>query len=111
MNVTQTKIQQFVDEAVRRIVARFHPERIILFGSCARGTPTQNSDIDVLVVMPVERSNRKKASEIDLALADRTVSMDIIVVTPEQFDRQRDMMGTVVREAAHEGKVLYERAA
>lgn len=44
-------------------------------------------------------------------LADRIVPMDVIVVTPEQFERQKNSIGTVVREAAREGRVLYERAA
>ena len=109
--MTEAECQEFIEEAVRRIVSRFQPERIILFGSGARGATTPDSDIDFLVVMPVEGSQRKKAGEIDLALADRLVPMDVIVVTPEQFERQKDLIGTIVREAAREGKVLYERAA
>lgn len=107
----QTAFQDFIDEAVQRIVNLFHPERIILFGSAARGATTPDSDLDILVVMPFKGSQRKKAGEIDLALADRTVPLDVIVVTPEQFDRNKDLIGTIVREAAREGKVLYERAA
>jgi len=107
----QTAYQDFIEEAVRRIVNHFHPERIILFGSAARGATTPDSDLDILVVMPVEGSQRKKAGEIDLALADRTIPLDLIVVTPEQFDHQKDLIGTIVREAAREGKLLYDRAA
>ena len=109
--MTEADYQEFIGEAVRRIVSRFQPERIILFGSNARGATTPDSDVDILVVMPVEGSPRKKAGEIDLALADRKVPLDLIVVTPDQFDRQKGLIGTVVREAAREGKVLYERAA
>ena len=61
--------------------------------------------------MPVEGSRRKKTNEIDLTLADRLVPMDLIVVTPEQFERQKDIVGTIVREAVREGRVIYERAA
>ena len=109
--MTKTEIQDVLDEMVRRIVERFHPDRIILFGSYAKGEPTDDSDLDILIVMPVEGSRRKKTNEIDLALADRTVPMDLIVVTPEQFDREKDMIGTIVREAVREGRVIYERAA
>lgn len=109
--MTQTEYQYFIQDAVQRIVCRFDPDRIILFGSGARGQTTPDSDVDILVVMPVEGSQRKKAGEIDLVLADRIVPMDVIVVTPEQFERQKSMIGTIVREAAREGKVLYERAA
>ena len=107
----ETEIQSTVNEIVRRIVERFHPERIILFGSYARGETKSDSDLDVMVVMPVDGSRRQKANEIDLLLADRTVPMDVIVVTPEQYERQRGIIGTIVREAVREGKVMYERAA
>ncbi len=100
-----------LEQLVRRIVDRFHPDRIILFGSHARGEATADSDFDLLVVMPVEGSRRSKANEIDLELSDRTVPIDLIVVTPDQFERQRTVIGTIVREADREGETVYERAA
>lgn len=109
--MTRKEIENILDEMVRRIVERFHPEKIILFGSYARNESTDDSDFDILVVMPAENSQRQKANEIDLALADRTVPMDVIVVTPEQFDRQKNLAGTIVYKAAREGRVIYERAA
>lgn len=102
---------KILDGFVKRIVAHFHPDRIILFGSYAFGDPKQDSDLDLLIVMPVEGSRRKKANEIDLVLADRTLPLDLIVVTPEQFENQRDIIGTIVREAALQGRTIYERAA
>ena len=104
-------IQEKIDEMVRRIVERFHPEKVILFGSCAQGTAGPDSDVDLLVVMRVQGSRRQKATEIDLSLADRGMPLDLLVVTPEQFERERNMIGTVIRPAARDGKVLYERAA
>jgi predicted nucleotidyltransferase len=109
--MTEAKVMQALDEMVQRIVLRFHPVRIILFGSHASGTSTFDSDLDLLVVMPVDGSRRAKANEIDLALADRTISLDVIVVTPDQFDRQKNMIGTIVGEAVHGGRIIYERAA
>ena len=64
---------------------------------------------DLLVVMHVQGSRRRMATEIDLALADRTLPLDVIVVTPEQFERDRDQIGTIIRPAANQGKVVYER--
>ena len=107
----EVEIQNVLKGMVLRIIEKFNPERIILFGSCAKGDTTPDSDIDILVVMPVEGSRRNKANEIDLALADRTLPMDVIVVTPEQFERQKGLIGTIVSEAAKGGKVIYERAA
>ncbi len=103
--------QRKIDKVVQQIIEWFHPEKIILFGSHAQGTPGPDSDVDLLVVMRLEGSCRKKATEIDLALADREIPLDLIVITPEQFERDRDRIGTVVRPAVREGKVVYERTA
>lgn len=111
VRMPESAIQQKIGEMVQRIVGRFHPEKIILFGSYARGDAGPDSDVDLLVVMHVQGSRRQKATEIDLALADRRIPLDLLVVTPEQFERDRDVIGTVIRPAALEGKVLYERAA
>ena len=107
----ESEIAPALDEMVQRIVARFHPDRIILLGSHAQGMPTRDSDLDILIVMPVEGSRRTKANEIDLALADRTIPVDVVVVTPDQFERQKNVVETILREAAREGKTIYERAA
>ncbi len=109
--MVESLVQKKIEEMVRRIVEKFHPEKIILFGSHARGTAGPDSDVDLLVVMAVQGSRRQKATEIDISLADRQVPLDLLVVTPEQFERDREMIGTVIRPAAREGKVLYERAA
>ena len=104
-------VQKAIDEMVRRIVERFDPERIILFGSHARGQGDVGSDIDLLVVMRVPGSKRKQAIEIDVALADVGLPKDVIVVTPEEVEKYRDIVGGIIYPAIREGKVLYERAA
>jgi uncharacterized protein len=104
-------IQSILDETVRRITERFHPEKIILFGSFVNGLSTPDSDLDILIVMRVEGSRRDATNEIDLMLADRTIPMDLIVVTPEQFERQQNMLGSIIGSAVREGRVVYERAA
>jgi predicted nucleotidyltransferase len=102
-------IRSSLDEIVRRIVERFDPERIILFGSHARGAAGLDSDVDLLVVMSVEGSRREKAVEIGVALHDIRVPKDIIVTTPEDFEWRKEIVGTIERPAAREGKVLYGR--
>lgn len=104
-------IQDTIAEMVRRIVARFNPERVIIFGSHARGTPGPDSDVDLLVVMHPNGSKRARAVEIYGLLAGMGVPKDVIVVTPEEFDAYRDAPGTVIQTARQEGKVLYDRAA
>ena len=90
----------------RRIVNRFRPDRIILFGSHAKGTTGADSDVDLLVVMPVKGSKRRKAVEIGVALHDFAVSKDIAVSTPEDFLWRKDVVGTREYPAARAGKVL-----
>lgn len=109
--MTETELKNVIDEMVRRIVERFDPVRIILFGSYATGTAAGDSDIDIMVIMPVEGSRRDKANEIDITLADRTVPLDVIVVTPDEYERRKDLRGSIVHEADTGGRVLYERAA
>ena len=99
--------QETIAEMVRRIVERFDPERIILFGSHARGTAGPDSDIDLLVVMPVSGSKRAKQVEVRLALHDVRAPKDIIVVTPDEVKKYRDLVGTIIRPALREGEVLH----
>ena len=99
-----------IREIVKRIVRDFHPEKVILFGSHARGRGGPDSDVDILVVMPVEGSKREKAVEIGVALHDIRIPKDIIVTTPEDFEWRRAIPGTIERPAEQEGEVLYARS-
>jgi uncharacterized protein len=100
-----------IDTMVQRIVEQFNPLKVILFGSYAHGSATPDSDVDLLIIMEVNGFKRKQATQIDLALAQRELPLDVIVITPEEFERYRDVIGHIVYPAAREGKVLYERAA
>lgn len=102
--------QQQIREMVRRIAGQFTPEKVILFGSHARGNAGPDSDVDLLIVMPVTGSKREKAIEIGIALHDIRVPKDLIVVTPEEFDWRKDTIGTIEWPAWREGKVLYAQA-
>ena len=95
---------------VERLVAGFQPERIILFGSQARRTADDRSDVDVLVVCPIEGKRRALMVAMDRALRGLGIARDIVVLTPEEFERDRRIPGTVARPAWREGKVLYERS-
>lgn len=102
-------VNKDIREMVGRIVKEFHPERIILFGSHARGEGGPDSDVELLVVMPMQGSRRQKQVELRTALHDIPVPMDIIVTTPEEFEWRKKYPGTIERPAFLEGKVLYER--
>ena len=104
-------VHEKVNEMVRRIVQRFAPDKIILFGSYASGTAGPDSDVDLLVVMRVGGSKRQQAVELHGLLAGMGVPKDLIVVTPEDCVQYRDISGTVIGSALREGKILYDRAA
>ena len=103
-------VPAIIDRMVRRIVRQFRPEQIILSGSHARGEAGPDSDVDLLVVMPVSGAKRDKQIEIGLALHQFKIPADIIVTTPEEFAWRKEIPGTIERPAALEGKVLYARA-
>ena len=107
--MTKRELQKTIKQMVQRIVERFHPEQVILFGSHARGTAGPDSDVDLLVVMPVAGSKREKQLEVRMILHEFKVSKDIIVTTPEDFAWRKEIPGTIERPAAREGKVLYAR--
>jgi len=90
-----------------RIVKRFHPLTIILFGSQARGDSHQWSDVDLLVVVPKVEDKWEKKQEIERALREFRLSADVIVATPDEIRARGDMVGTVLRPALREGKLLY----
>ncbi len=100
-----------IEAMVRCIVSQFAPDQVILFGSHARGEARPDSDVDLLVVMPIEGSKREKRIEIQIALHDFRIPKDVVVATPEEVLRKKEVAGTIVRPAVREGKVLYSRAA
>lgn len=102
-------IDNQITRMANQIVKKFHPEKIILFGSYARGNANPDSDIDLLVVMPVEGSKREKAVEIGISLHNIKIPKDIIVTTPEEFEWKKDIAGTIEKPAFHQGRILYAR--
>ena len=103
--------EQVIEEATRRLVRRFACQKVILFGSQARGTADARSDVDLLVVCPLKGRRRDMMVEMDLALGGLGIARDIVILTPEEYERDRQIPGTIARPASIEGKVLYDRAA
>src|SRR5260370_271636 len=101
-SVAASSTHATIDAMVRRIVERFDPEKIILFGSHGRGTAGPDSDVDFLVVMPVRSSKRDTQIEIRRALEEFRIPKDIIVTTPEDFAWRKEIPGTIERPAARE---------
>ena len=102
---TKTAIQRMS----RRIAKRFNPDKIVLFGSYARGSAGPDSDVDLLVIMPVSGSKRQMQVDIRCEVHDIPVSKDIIVATPQEVHSQQRVIGTLIRPALKEGKLLYAK--
>lgn len=102
---------QVLHEVVKRLVEKFRPRRIILFGSQARGTADDRSDVDLLVICAVDGKRRDLMVAMDRTLKGLGIARDIIVLTPEEFEMDRHIPGTIARPAWLEGKVLYDSDA
>ena len=98
-------------EAAQRLIDQFAPVRIILFGSQARGTADEHSDVDLLVVCAVTGRKRDLMVSMDRALSGLGIARDVIVLTPEEYERDRHIPGTVARPASLEGRILHDSAA
>ena len=107
--ISQDKITMLLDEIVQRILTVSDPKQIILFGSYARGEAGRDSDLDLLVIKDEVDSTQAEAARIYRALADLAVPVDVVVVRTTYVERYGDLVGTVVRPALREGKVIYAR--
>ena len=100
--------QDRILDLTERIASEHSPERIVLFGSYAYGTPDSGSDVDLLVVMPFDGKPYRKAAEIAAAV-HAGFPLDILVMRPEEVERRYREADPLVRDAIDRGRALYER--
>ena len=98
-----------IEEIVERIVKAVHPYRIYLFGSHAKGTAAEDSDVDLLVVADMEGPRHRRSLSIHRLFPRRNFGMDVLVFKPEEFERQKAFMNSISNIVSKEGKILYER--
>ena len=109
-NGLQVVDQELIDDIVRRIVERFHPKRIVLFGSQARGDAGPDSDVDLFVEMESDLRLVDRMVEVSKLFDDRRWALDVFVYTPAEVEAYRGRIGNLVSYVEREGKVLYERS-
>ena len=102
--VAMNDIQAVVD----RIAEAYDPERVVLFGSHARGTATSDSDVDLLVILPFEGKPFWKSLEI-MNRVNPPFGVDLLARRPDDTQRRYDQGDPLIREALDQGRVLYER--
>lgn len=99
--------QAAIDEVVRQIAEKFHPQKIILFGSYARGEPRPESDVDMLVIMDTPLKESQQSLEIRRHLGVM-FGLDLIVYTPKRLEERVKMGDWFLRDVMEEGKVVYD---
>jgi predicted nucleotidyltransferase len=104
-------VSETLPEAVRRIARTLRPAKVILFGSYAYGTPTQDSDVDLLVVMNTTASSKERSWAVSQLLIPRPFPVDILVKTPKEIEQALDRRDFFIEEIITQGEVLYERRA
>jgi predicted nucleotidyltransferase len=99
--------QALLDEVIRRVVEVARPDRIILFGSAARGQAGPDRDLDLLVIKRDVSHRGRLAQDIHLNFFGLGVAIDVIVATPEDVERFGHKIGSILRPALREGRVIY----
>ena len=94
---------------MERLVRELHPEKVVLFGTYAYGTPTPDSDVDLLVIMQTDAPPVERFAMVSRTLEPRPFPVDILVKTPAQIERALAKGVFCIREILTRGRVLYER--
>jgi len=98
-----------IKQLAAKIVEAEHPEQIILFGSYAKGTPTEDSDVDLLVISRSVMPRRERELRLTRELFGSGVPYDVFVLTPEEVTEGLRRSGSFIREILASGQVLYQR--
>jgi len=99
---------EVLDDVVHRVVAAADPERIMMFGSAARGAMRPDSDLDLLVIKAGRYEYHRVISDIYKSVAGAGIPVEIVLITPEQAERYKDSFCLVIHPALKEGKVIYD---
>lgn len=100
--------QELLAEITRRLVAEFHPEQIILFGSHAWGEPTEDSDLDFMVIVSkLTGSRTEMAGRGHRAMGEIPEAVDILIKTRADVERFRHVQASLTAEILERGKILY----
>ena len=102
--ITQNRINEVVNE----IVKNFKPKKIIIFGSYAHGKPAKDSDLDLLIIKDSDLPSRLQNRNVRKILSGLNIPVDVIVKTTEEFEKYKDIIGTIIYPANKFGRVIYE---
>jgi predicted nucleotidyltransferase len=109
--LSKEEIQSVLASVVKRLVENLDVEKIILFGSYVKGTPTRDSDIDLLVMVNTRKKGVHRYAMVSELLEPRAIPMDIIVKTPAEIKKRERYFDPFIRDITTTGRVLYEKKA
>ena len=107
-NVRTAAIATEMEDVIRQVVERFHPHKVILFGSYAYGQPHEWSDVDLLVVTPDPPPRKERWKAVYGLEGQTSLPLQIVFMSPEEFEETRDVVGGIAYPAHQWGKVVYE---
>ena len=98
-----------INDIVKRIATNFNPEKIILFGSYAKGNASNDSDLDLIIVQETKLPRHKRSFDIQKMLIGSMLPMDILVYTNNEFEKEKNEKYSFLNSAIKTSKILYER--
>lgn len=104
------QMREEIQDIVQKIVASYAPQKVILFGSHAYGEPDEGSDLDFLVIMDTTLPPSERYVKLRQSLGPLGTPVDIFVLTPEEFEETRDIVGGLAYAPAKYGQVVYEKS-
>ena len=106
---TRSETLSVINGIVKKLASEYRPERIILFGSHAYGSPTADSDIDILIIKDTPERFIDRWSTVRRILSDpkRKVPLETLVLTPREFAERMQCGDQFIQQIARDGKVLY----
>jgi uncharacterized protein len=102
--------EEVLAEIVRRIVAALQPEKVILFGSYVSGTPSDDSDVDLLVILETKARPVDRYVAVSRLIRPRPFPLDILVKTPDEIAQALEEGDSFIREIVTQGRALYDRS-
>jgi uncharacterized protein len=98
-----------INDIVARIAMNFNPDKIILFGSYAIGTPNNDSDLDLLIIKDTDLPRHRRSFDIQKMLIGSMIPMDILVYTSNEFEKEKNEKYSFLNSVIKTSKILYER--
>ncbi len=96
-----------INTIIERITSKYNPKAIIVFGSVANGTSTEDSDLDIAVILESDLSEHERNVDVRVCIGPIGMAMDLLVFTPEEVESYRTDRNSIVSEILNTGEVVY----